>query len=126
MEVVSQAARGHSTKLIAYGLGVSSSVVSTRLASAAAKVGASSRMELVRLAAMLTRDPRARFAEMALTDAERDVLDLLKHGLSNEEIATIQSRSVRTIANQVASLLKKTGSGSRRALVVSTSRAALG
>ncbi len=118
VEVVSQAARGHSTKLIAYALGVSSSVVSTRLASAAAKVGASSRMELVRLAAMLTRDPRARFADIALTDAERDVLELLRHGLSNEEIATMRSRSARTIANQVASLLRKTNSASRRELLV--------
>ncbi|MBX3219872.1 MAG: hypothetical protein KF795_05085 [Labilithrix sp.] len=118
VEVISQAARGHSTKLIAYALGVSSSAVSTRLATAASKVGASSRMDLVRLAAMLTRDPRARFAEVALTDAERDVLELLRQGLSNEEIATIRSRSVRTIANQVASLLRKTKSGSRRELVV--------
>jgi DNA-binding NarL/FixJ family response regulator len=75
-------------------------------------------MELVRLAAMLTRDPRARFTEIALTDAERDVLDLLQNGLSNEQIASMRSRSVRTIANQVASLLRKTKSGSRRELVV--------
>lgn len=117
-DVVSQAARGHPTKLIAYALGVSPSIVSTRMASAAAKIGASSRMELVRLAAMLTRDPRAHFVDIALTDAERDVLELLQHGLSNEEIASMRSRSVRTIANQVASLLRKTNSRSRRELVV--------
>ncbi len=118
VDVVSLAARGHPTKLIAYALGVSPSIVSTRMASAAAKLGASSRMDLVRLAAMLSRDPRARFAEIALTDAERDVLELLQHGLSNEEIASMRSRSVRTIANQVASLLRKTNSRSRRELVV--------
>jgi DNA-binding NarL/FixJ family response regulator len=118
VEVVSQAARGHTTKMIAYALGVSPSAVSTRLASAAAKIGASSRMELVRVAAMLTHDPRARFVDIALSDAERDVLELLQHGLSNEEIAKMRSRSVHTIANQVASLLRKTKSTSRRALVV--------
>ena len=42
----------------------------------------------------------------------------LQHGLSNEQIAAIRSRSVRTIANQVASLLRKTKSGSRRDLLV--------
>jgi DNA-binding CsgD family transcriptional regulator len=118
VEVVSQAARGHSMKLIAYALGVSPSAVSGHLMSAAGKIGASSRMELVRLAAMLTRDPRAGFLDIALTDAERDVLHLLQQGLTNDQIAKIRSRSVRTIANQVASLLHKTNSSSRRALLV--------
>jgi DNA-binding CsgD family transcriptional regulator len=117
-EVVSQAARGHTSKIIAYGLGLAPSIVSGHLTRAAAKIGASSRMDLVRIAAMLTRDPRARFADIALTDAERDVLHLLQQGLSNERIAAIRSRSVRTIANQVASLLRKTNSASRRQLLV--------
>ncbi|MBX3208369.1 MAG: helix-turn-helix transcriptional regulator [Labilithrix sp.] len=118
VDVLSLAARGHPTKLIAYALGVSPSIVSMRMVSAAAKVGVSSRMELVRLAAMLARDPRARFVDIALTDAESDVLELLQRGLSNEEIAVMRSRSVRTIANQVASLLRKTQTRSRRELVV--------
>ena len=117
VEVVSQAARGHSTKMIAYALGVTSSTVSLHLASAASKIGVASRMDLIRLAAMLTRDPRARFTEIALSDAERDILELLQQGLSNEAIAAIRSRSVRTIANQVASLLRKTQSSSRRELL---------
>ncbi|MBX3222808.1 MAG: helix-turn-helix transcriptional regulator [Labilithrix sp.] len=123
VDVVSLAARGHPTKLIAYALGVSPSIVSMRMASAAAKVGVSSRMDLVRLAAMLSRDPRARFADIALTDAESDVLELLQRGLSNKEIAAMRSRSVRTIANQVASLLRKTQTRSRRELVVRAARA---
>jgi DNA-binding CsgD family transcriptional regulator len=118
VEVVSQASRGLSTKLIGYALGVSPSVVSSRLSSATSKLGAASRMELIRLASMLTRDPRARFTDIVLTDAERDVLALLQHGLSNEQIARMRSRSIRTIANQVASLLRKTKSASRRELVV--------
>lgn len=117
--VVAQASHGHSTKMIAFALGVSPSVVSARLASAAAKVGVATRVELVHLAAILTRDPRAGLQHAGLTDAERDVLELLRCGLSNEEIARMRSRSVRTIANQVAALLRKTKSGSRRALVAS-------
>ncbi|MDB4994975.1 MAG: hypothetical protein JWM74_2407 [Myxococcaceae bacterium] len=119
LEVLSQATRGRSSKLIAYALGLSPAAVSLRMANAASKVGASSRAELVRIAAMLTRDPRARFVDIALTDAEHDVLELLQHGLSNEQIAAMRSRSIRTIANQVASLLRKTGSDSRRELLVS-------
>lgn len=121
VEIVSQAARGHSTKMIAFALGLQPSAVSTRLTEAASKLGAATRMELVRLAAMLVRDPRARFVDdVALTAAERDVLILLQQGLSNEEIATLRARSVRTIANQVASLLRKTKAESRRALLAKT------
>lgn len=124
IDVVSYAARGLSSKQIAYALGHSSSTISAHLASAAGRVGAASRIELVRLAAMLTRDPRARFADFKLSAAERDVLELLKRGLSNEEIASMRSRSIRTIANQVASLLRKTKTTSRRELVVQAAQAA--
>lgn len=118
LEVVALSARGYSTKLVAYTLGVSSSAISRRLATAAAKVGATSRSDLVRLAAILTRDPhRATAANVPLTDAERSVLALLVQGLSNDEIAVRRSRSVRTVANQIASLLRKTQSGSRRELM---------
>lgn len=117
---VRQAAAGLPTKLVSYALGVSSGVVSDRLASAAAKLGAASRTELLRIAAILTRDPRASFPAVDLTEAEREILDLLQQGLSNDEIARHRSRSLRTIANQVASLLRKTNSPSRRALLVSS------
>ncbi|MEO8800004.1 MAG: helix-turn-helix transcriptional regulator, partial [Polyangiaceae bacterium] len=118
IDVLAHASRGLSSKLISYALGISSSAVSMRLASAASKIGASSRLELVRLAAMVTRDPRAGvMGATTLTAAERDVLELLQHGLSNAQIAKIRSRSVRTIANQVASLLKKTNSHTRRAML---------
>lgn len=116
LTAVSHAARGLPVKLIAYALGVPHTTVSTRLAAAAAKVGVATTIELVRLAAMLTRDPRARFEHIALTTAERDIMQLLAQGLSNAEIARIRNRSVRTIANQVAHLLRKTNSPSRRAL----------
>ncbi|MFO0741147.1 MAG: helix-turn-helix transcriptional regulator [Labilithrix sp.] len=51
-----------------------------------------------------------------LTAAEREVLGLLREGLSNEEIAQMRSRSARTVANQVAALLRKTGTRSRAEL----------
>lgn len=116
VEAVSYAARGLSAKLTAYALGVGDARVSQQLASAAAKMGVATRMEVVRIAAMLVRDPRAHFDEGVLTTAEREVLALVDRGLSNEAIARIRSRSVRTIANQVAALLRKTGATSRRAL----------
>jgi DNA-binding CsgD family transcriptional regulator len=119
--VVSDAARGVSAKLIAYGLGLSAARVSALLASAASKVGLATRTELVRIAAILTRDPRASFDAASLTAAERDVLELVVQGLSNDEIARMRSRSVRTIANQVAAILRKTGSATRRALVTRSS-----
>lgn len=117
LDAVALAARGMSAKLIAYSLGISAVTVSARLAAAASKVGVATRIELIRLAAMLTREPRAAFDDLSLTDAERNVLELVRSGLSNDEIAQMRSRSVRTIANQVATLLKKTNATSRRALV---------
>lgn len=120
LDVVTQTARGLPAKLVAYSLGISQPAVSSRLESAAGKLGAATRLELVRFAAMFARDPRARFAETALTAAERAILQLLHRGLSNGEIARLRSRSVRTIANQVANLLRKTASPTRRALVTRT------
>lgn len=120
LDVVSYAARGMPLKMVSYGLGVPLPTVSARLAAAASKIGLATRMELVRIAAMLAHDPRARFEDIALTTAERDVLDLLAQGLTNEQIATLRGRSIRTIANQVASLLAKTKAPSRRTLVAAS------
>lgn len=117
VDVVTHAARGLSSKLIGYALGISSPRVSARLASATHKIGLATRLELVRIAAMITRDPRSGLDDDALTTAERDVLELVGQGLSNAEIARMRNRSARTIANQVASLLRKTGSPTRRKLV---------
>jgi len=81
-----------------------------------------SRADLVRVAAILARDPRADLPAPALTAAEHEILDGLQRGLSNRELAAERSRSVRTIANQVASLLRKTASPSRRALIARAPR----
>jgi DNA-binding NarL/FixJ family response regulator len=48
-----------------------------------------------------------------VTESERAVGIALAQGLSNAEIAAARGTSVRTIANQVASLLRKLGARSR-------------
>ena len=52
-----------------------------------------------------------------LTAAERDVLVRVARGDSNAAIARARKTSVRTTANQVASLLRKTGAASRFDLI---------
>lgn len=106
-----------STTDIAYSHGISPSRVSSRLASATAKIGLARRVELVRLAALLCYPTRPALLRQALTTTEEQVLRLVTAGLSNAEVANRRNRSVRTIANQVARLLQKTGSPTRRALV---------
>jgi DNA-binding NarL/FixJ family response regulator len=49
----------------------------------------------------------------SLSDAERQVAVALLEGLSNGEIAAARGTTARTVANQVASLLKKLGARSR-------------
>lgn len=52
-----------------------------------------------------------------LAPGEREVLRLLLAGHSNSEIASARGTSARTVANQVASLLKKLGARSRYELI---------
>jgi DNA-binding CsgD family transcriptional regulator len=56
-------------------------------------------------------------ATESLTDAERDVLRHVLTGASNSKIARSRKASVRTVANQVASLLRKLGASSRYDLI---------
>ena len=114
--VVDAAARALRGKEIAYTLGIAPSTVSATLSSAAAKLGLSS-TDLARLARALVVGPPCA-NERSLSDAEREVLDLLLEGKSNAEIAHERNRSIRTIANQVASILRKTDSASRHVLRV--------
>lgn len=48
-----------------------------------------------------------------LTSAEREVAVLIAVGRSNQEIADSRGTTIRTVANQVASLLRKLGVPSR-------------
>lgn len=52
-----------------------------------------------------------------LTAAEREVLARVVRGESNAAIAKARKTSERTVANQVASLLRKTGARSRFDLI---------
>jgi DNA-binding NarL/FixJ family response regulator len=52
-----------------------------------------------------------------LTSAEDEVARAVVRGLSNGQIARLRSTSVRTVANQVASIFRKLRIGSRRELV---------
>lgn len=54
---------------------------------------------------------------VSLTPAEREVLALVIEGGSNAAIARQRKTSVRTVANQVASLLAKLEAGSRYDLI---------
>ncbi|AKV02293.1 hypothetical protein AKJ09_08956 [Labilithrix luteola] len=115
--VVRMAARGLPSKLVSYGLGLSPQAVSLSLSSAAGKLGLSSRTELVRLASTFAADPTAEFDLTTLTDVERATLALVRQGLSNREIAEARGRSTNTVANQIATILRKTKADSRRALI---------
>ena len=57
-----------------------------------------------------------------LTPSERQVLACIARGMSNAEIAASRKTSVRTVANQVASLLRKMGATSRVELSRTASR----
>ena len=61
--------------------------------------------------------PLAAQLPASLTAAEREVVSLLVTGASNAQIAKARRVSVRTIANQVASVLKKLKVGSRTELI---------
>lgn len=52
-----------------------------------------------------------------LTAAERAVVELLLEGRSNANIASARGTSVRTVANQVASIFRKVGVTSRAELM---------
>jgi len=61
--------------------------------------------------------PRVPRLPSSLTPAEREVAALLFAGKSNAAIARSRGVAVRTIANQVASILKKLRVGSRAELI---------
>ena len=52
----------------------------------------------------------------SLTPTERDVAALAMRGMTDREIAAKRGTSVRTVAHQMASILRKTGASSRSAL----------
>ncbi len=142
-QAVDRAARGHCHKVIALHLGVSAGMVARHLASAARKVGVCSRVALVASYRRYEQKrpaeerggersgdvpvPPASQASLAnLTRSELEVLDHLFAGLSNAGIAALRGRSVRTVANQVASIYRKLGVSSRLQLVAQLAPPAAG
>lgn len=118
VDVVRLAARGFTGKGIAHALGLTPAVVSTALGNAATKVGLRSRTELVAVVGPMFGAGGPELDVAALTPAESEVLALLRRGMSNDDIARLRARSRHTVANQIASILQKTGSPSRRALAM--------
>ena len=55
---------------------------------------------------------------LAITPAERRVLQELEHGLSNKTIAAVLIVSPRTVESHLSSLLAKTGCQSRTQLLL--------
>jgi DNA-binding CsgD family transcriptional regulator len=117
---------GAAPKDIAYALGVSPSNARALLASGMRTLGVRHRGELYRwrpeAGSVEQLDPKTSVLVMpetetaqvaGLTVAERDVVRLIRTGARNEEIARVRRTSMRTVANQVASILRKLGVHSR-------------
>jgi DNA-binding CsgD family transcriptional regulator len=120
VEIVQLAARGLAGKEISYALGLSGGTVSSALRCATLKLGCRSPAALVQLAARLLRVAPGSPTAVQLTDAEAGVLALVREGLTNAQIARRRSSSPNTVANQVATVLRKLGLPSRRAAAALT------
>ena len=73
-------------------------------------------MDATEYAVLAIPKPQLRLPK-GLTDAETSVAMLIVAGLSNAEIAEARGCAIRTVANQVASLLVKSGAASRYELI---------
>lgn len=130
--VLEHALKGRSGKWIALELGFSEPTIARILQFALRRLGVAriadlvgprtARFELVdriatgRIAAALgtTKTPGVTI----LTAAERDIVMKLLEGRCSAQIAADRSASVRTIANQLQSIYRKLGVGSRRELIL--------
>jgi DNA-binding NarL/FixJ family response regulator len=137
--VAEAAARGHSNKVIAADLGLGVSTVASYLSATLEKLGLKSRLDLIRelspalrgmpmqvggaRLAVAERELPKRPEASDLTPAERAVVDGTLAGLSNAEVAIRRGTSPRTIANQLASVLRKLGVGSRYELAAALTQA---
>jgi DNA-binding NarL/FixJ family response regulator len=133
-EIVRGATLGHSNKYMAYELGISQSSVSQFLKNARRKLGVSPRSQLCQVVRCLCSTdsnwsfkterefvlscPMAKVGVPAgLSRSEQDIFRGILEDLSNAQIAARRGRSPRTIANQVASMLRKLRASSRTELV---------
>lgn len=126
---------GHANKQIAYTLGLAEGTVGAIANRVAQKVGARTRPALAarlfgppaaptteaaplrvageELHVVAWPQPPASPALAALSASEREVALAVARGLSNEAIAAARGASVRTVVNQLASVYRKLGVGSR-------------
>ncbi|HEY3496560.1 MAG TPA: helix-turn-helix transcriptional regulator, partial [Polyangiaceae bacterium] len=128
-EVCALLAEGTSQVSIAAQLGIQASTVASIASTVVNKLG----LRSVKALPLFWRDaaglPRAlgrsdlrviassaSSPQPQLTRAEREILDEVLHGHSNREIAARRGTSLRTVANQLASLLRKMRVGSRTEL----------
>jgi DNA-binding NarL/FixJ family response regulator len=110
-QVVELAAHGFANKVIACELGLTLSTVSVYLVKAGRKLGVRGRVALIRSYWYALQDELRLPAH--LSQSERAVAMLILTGASNAEIGTARGKSARTIANQVSSIFRKLGVGSR-------------
>ena len=128
-DVAVRIAQGVSQTTVAADLGISASTVGNVVSSIVQKLCLRSARELPLFWRDAAGDPvalgrcdlvglcSAGLAPVCdLTPAEREVLEGVILGRSNREIAERRGSSLRTVANQVAALLKKHGVGSRSEL----------
>jgi DNA-binding NarL/FixJ family response regulator len=137
--VLERVALGQSNKFVSYELGISQSCVSAYLSNARLKLGVRSKTELVQLIrfgnlvsteakadgfcvpvgeSVVLRVVREQGGVPdVLTSSEGCIFAGILDGLSNAEIAIARGRSLRTVANQVASVFRKLNISSRGELV---------
>jgi len=128
---------GASNSRIAYALGVTADCVSSHLHTALRKLRCTSRRDLIRMMSqsnyefttdihgemigVLAEPPATHAPPESLTPAERRVLTAVREGKTNAGIAAQLGTSPRTVANQIASILRKTRVSSRYELMLDAS-----
>lgn len=116
VSTIARAAVGQPLRKIAAEMRVSTGTVSRRLARVTSKIGLTSSIDAIRVFSRILRPDAAIPKRYPLSTAEDEILELLRRGMTNTEIAKTRGRSIRTIANQVGAVLRKRGVTSRRAL----------
>lgn len=118
-QIIEMAARGIPQKVIAYELGIAASTVGTHLRLALDRLHIQRPQIALTVAASCGSvrpeaiDDGALPVPATLSPAEADVVRAIIRGATNEQIAVERCRSIRTVANQVASAFRKLGVGSR-------------
>ena len=121
-QVLIQLRLGLPLKVIALDLGLHPSTISTHVSSAARKLGAHGRVDLVRVTGAWSGSDKTSADPdfQSLSRCEREVARLARRGMSNAEIALARGTSPRTVANQLACIYRKLKIGSRVGLALAS------